>query len=221
MKYIFVILIISSILILLSTNSLKEKFKSKNKINLKYSKNFTDRHTKNWLSVTKKFIKNPNVKMLELGTYEARSSKFFIDNILTGKNSELVTVDFKPDITKYSLSNINQMEDYYPNFNFIRADFKKFLAEEISLDRKYDIIYQDGGKLSLTTMYQLICCYYLLNSGGVLIIDDYEWVNKNKSKNNKLNNNDGPKEAVDTFIKFVNNDITLLHKGYQLILKKN
>lgn len=220
MKYLFVILIISSILILLSNNYLKENFKNK-KINLKYSKNFTDRHTKNWLNVTKEFIKKPNVEMLELGTFEARSSKFFIDNILTGKNSKLVTVDFKPDITKYSLSNIKQMEDNYPNFNFIRADFKNFLAEEISLDRKYDIIYQDGGKISLTTMYQLICCYYLLNSNGILIIDDYEWVNKNNNKNLKLNNNEGPKEAVDTFIKFIKYDITILHKGYQLILKKN
>lgn len=136
---------------------------------------------------------------------------------MTLKNSELVTVDIKPDITKHSLSNINQMKDHYSNsnFNFIKADFKTFLAEEISLDRKYDIIYQDGGKLSLTTMYQLICCYYLLNSGGILIIDDYEWNNKSQ------NNNDGPKEAVDTFIKFVKDDIIVLHKGYQVILKKN
>ena len=220
MKYIFIILIISCILLLLSNKNFNEKFTNE-KIVLTYSNNYTDRNTKNWLKVTENLINKPNVKMLELGTYEARSSKFFIDNILTGKNSELVTVDFKPDITEYSQSNINKMEKYYPNFKFIKADFKVFLAEEVSLNKKYDIIYQDGGKLLLTTMYQLICCFYLLNSGGILIIDDYEWKNKNVNKNDKLNNNKGPKEAIDIFYNFVKNDVTILHKGYQLILKKN
>lgn len=188
---------------------------------LKFTQNFTDRHSHNWKKISKKFIGKPNVKMLELGTFEARSSKYFLDHILTGKNSNIVTVDVKPDITKYSKDNIKIMDASYSNFEFVKENFITFLAKEIADNKKYDIIYQDGGKISLTTLYQLICSYYLLKSGGILIIDDYEWVNKNNNKNFKRNNDDTPKKAVDTFIEFVKNDITILHKGYQFILKKN
>jgi len=202
---------------LLSIQILKKnkKLETFNQLNLKFREDYTTQNIKKWKIILKIFIDEPNIKMLELGTFEGRSSKFFIDNILTGSNSTLISVDFNPDITEYSKNNITQLQNFYKNFKFIKADFIKFLANEILQENRYDIIYQDGGKMSLITLYQLICCFYILKSGGILIIDDYEW------GDGKTNEDGKPKLAVDIFVNLVKNDITILDIGYQFALMKN
>jgi predicted O-methyltransferase YrrM len=77
----------------------------------------------------------------------------------------------------------------------------------------YDFIYVDGSHVVSDVLEDAVLAFRLLKSGGIMIFDDYEWDWFNDEYL-------VPKMAIDAFLRIYARKCELLHKGYQVILRK-
>ena len=142
------------------------------------------------------------LKILEIGSYEGRSTMWLIDNMLDHPDSNLVAVDTfegsiehikneKDWLQKRFMENL-MLSKYPEKVIPIAGDSKDVLSMLIQQKAKFDIIYVDGSHETKDVYRDGINSYRLLADNGVIIFDDYLW------------SNDGGKtapvmEAVDRF----------------------
>jgi len=77
----------------------------------------------------------------------------------------------------------------------------------------YDIIYIDGSHLAMHVLTDAVLCWDLLKNNGVIIFDDYKW---NLDRPAQLR----PKSAIDSFLVCFGGCLEVIHRGYQVIIKK-
>tara|TARA_B100001996_G_scaffold134868_1_gene102614 strand:- start:1784 stop:2359 length:576 start_codon:yes stop_codon:yes gene_type:complete len=168
----------------------------------------------NWLrpknlATLKDFLskKNAPINILELGTFEGRSAFYMLDEFCSHKDSTITTIDFTVRKNlEYNLSICNN-----PKFTFIHDDFFNILPKLLTNNKKYDLIYLDGGKNSKITLFSIVNCWELLGKNGILYLDDYEW---------GLDKKERPKEAIDFFLSLYHDEYTLILKNFQVAVKK-
>jgi len=81
----------------------------------------------------------------------------------------------------------------------------------------FDIVYIDGSHKAKNVLADAILSWELLKTGGIMIFDDYKWKGW---EGHKLTAELRPEIAIDSFISIFKNDIEIIHKDYQVILKK-
>jgi predicted O-methyltransferase YrrM len=96
----------------------------------------------------------------------------------------------------------------------IKASSADALPDLLVAGHRYDIIYVDGDHRASAALRDLLLAWPLLNRGGIMIIDDYEF-------DALADAIDRPKLGVDQFTSQLDPaQYSLLHKGYQLILSR-
>lgn len=197
--------------------------------------------TEDWFSedgleFLKKINNSKELHILEIGSFEGKSTIWFLENLLKHKNSTITCVDpwldFSQDknslnsyssntsewkliekgIKKNFLSNI--VESEYFNKVFIRQGLsEKILPSLISEQKSYDIIFIDGNHTAPCVLIDSVMSWSLLKNGGILIFDDYLW---GLDKPSTIR----PKESIDYFILTFADYISELHSNYRKIIKK-
>lgn len=152
-----------------------------------------------------------NLHYLEVGVFEGRSFFWIMDNIATHKSSKLYALDiFDPMYEHRFLNNLKltKREDSVKILKgFSTTQLRKVKTNSI------DIIYIDGSHLAKDVLFDIVNSWELLKEGGLLILDDYgmkQYLPKNLT----------PKVAIDGFMNSYQNQIELIHKDWQVILKK-
>jgi predicted O-methyltransferase YrrM len=170
-----------------------------------------------WKKHLAKFVNKPNLNFLEIGTHEGRSAIWLIENVLTHATSNITCID--PWIewknangeiifTRFS----NNIKSYLEKINIVR-DFSTNALRKYQPVPTFDVIYIDGCHTAPCAFEDIIMSFPLLKPGGVLIIDDYMW-------GIHLPLHERPQLAVDSFMKIFKTKIDVLHKDYQVIIKK-
>lgn len=186
----------------------------------------------NWLTYFSKYENVSDLLFLEIGTGHGRSAVWLLDNILTGTNSKIITIDilnkrsytpgqlpfdFGDELTLYVDENL---EPYIKNnkCEFFEVDsklfFKKLLGNRLNSkfiendanENIFDFIYLDGCHEPDYVMYESSLCFDLLKPGGRILFDDYGWGNC--------------KFGIESFLKCYEKKINLLHKGWQVLIEK-
>lgn len=165
-------------------------------------------------------LKDKPVNMLEIGCFEGRSTLWFLENVLTNKESKITCIDtFEGDTQqeKMGVKTDGLLERFMENVGgdkrvkTIRGDSQnvlKFLHDE------YDLIYIDGSHYQTDVLHDMILGFDLLKNNGIMICDDYGMNFVKEGVNNK------PKIAIDAFISVYYPHIIELHRGWQYILRK-
>jgi len=162
--------------------------------------------------------KSKENKILEIGCFEGLSSVFFADNFLDNPNSTLTCVD--PFLTidnndhKQFLQNNEEMTF---NFNIsICKNSDKITIHKITSDhffenntKKYNFIYIDGCHEPDFIKRDMENSFAMLETNGIMWMDDYGGGDGIQIKN-----------TMDTFLQKYNGQYELIHKGYQLAIKK-
>jgi predicted O-methyltransferase YrrM len=183
-----------------------------------YTQDWTTWNYPIWSQYLKNFIGKP-IHILEIGSFEGRSTVWFLENILTSEFSSIVCVD------------PFEQSDEYKKLNVCGNDYEQVFKENIKPHKKkvtifqgysqsfpftaahFDIIYVDGGHTASNCIFDMVNSWERLNKGGVMIVDDYEW-------NVHLPATEMPKLAVDSFLAIYLGQYRILHKGYQVLLEK-
>lgn len=171
-----------------------------------------------WQGLFAHLAGQPNVKFLEIGSYEGRAVVWLLGNVLTHETARIDCVDVffeEPDAKE----TYEKRFDHNIKTALGQKKVNKIKAPSYDALRKlelnsYDAIYIDGSHLSADVLEDAVLAFRLLKSGGMMIFDDYEW---NVHTDPLLT----PQIAVDAFLRVFENHYELLHKGYQVAIRKN
>jgi predicted O-methyltransferase YrrM len=210
--------------IFIKKNYFKYKKEKRNFINeckkLKFEHgDFFNNNINSWLYIFNKFkLINKKVIVLEIGSYEGRSS-YFLLKFLT--KIKLTCVDtFKPFLELQD-KNLKKFNKIFLNFKKNTSKYSKKLKifKGTSHDffkknkyKKFDLIYIDGSHEYSYVLHDANKAFLVLKKNGILIFDDFMWENDAQKKL--------PFNAIIQFLKKNNNKLKILYVDYQLIIMK-
>jgi predicted O-methyltransferase YrrM len=152
------------------------------------------------------------LNILELGSYQGASAFLFL-NLL--KNSKITCVDSFADPLNYELFEKNLKEFSIKERVTVSKSSTLYFFSKGMKKNFYDIIYIDAGHGYSDLTIDIHCSFDQVKDGGIIILDDYEWNEKNlmpMDKNVRL--------AINDFLERAHGCYEVLHHGYIVILKK-
>lgn len=93
-----------------------------------------------------------------------------------------------------------------------QGDSAVVLQEMVREQQSFHFIYVDGSHALLDVFFDCMLAWTLLQSGGVLVIDDYLYRSDPEQ--------DDPKRGIDTFMNKIQGQYKILHMGYRVFLEK-
>lgn len=190
---------------------------------MNFSVDWTTAHEAQFNRVLRDLALIDSVRILEIGSYEGRTTKWFSDRL--SASARVVCVDPHP---KASFFENLQIELESGRVQLIKE--KSEIALNGLAPLSFDFVYLDGSHFGFSVMSDLVRSWDLLKPGGLLLADDYEWIWPEYVKSllvedPRLNEQDFaqifyPRYALDCFVALHQLDSEVVHKGYQLLLKK-
>jgi predicted O-methyltransferase YrrM len=170
-------------------------------------------HIPNWRHCLSRLAGRADVRFLEVGCYEGRATVWLLGNVLTHESARIDCVDVFFD------------EGYARRFDHnvrtalgqMKVTKRTGRSQEILRGLPlyhYDAAYIDGSHEAADVLEDAVLAFRLLKPGGVLIFDDYEW---NVHPDPLL----VPKMGINAFLGVYQRQYELLHRGYQVILRKS
>lgn len=155
---------------------------------------------------------------LEIGTFEGRSACWIAANLLNHPMSTLISVDPWNVVSPHQE---RQQENFAATANgrkiiSVAQSSIDFYAETRKRGPTYDLIYIDGDHHGSYVIRDACNFWPQLQPGGILIFDDYQWVDST----GVLSENTLPRHAIDYFMLLFQDQYDVLHKEYQVFLRK-
>ncbi|MEW5861655.1 MAG: class I SAM-dependent methyltransferase [Cyanobacteriota bacterium] len=172
----------------------------------------------------KPLSKIPGLNILEIGSWEGRSTCWFLEKILIESSSRITCIDtFAGSLEhqRYDFGYISSIEGRF-DFNISRTGaaekVRKIVGKSQQILRSlpfyfYDFVYIDGSHLASDVLEDAVLSWALVKVGGMIIFDDYDFT----FADNLLQN---PKVAIDAFVAAFSSKIKLIHKSHKILLKK-
>jgi predicted O-methyltransferase YrrM len=155
----------------------------------------------------------PELRTLEIGSFEGRSALWLLENILTHPSSQLICVDpFLPHIEVRFDHNLRLCAN--PQRLQKRQGYSQDVLPTLP-SHHFDLIYVDGNHQAVHVLFDAMQAWRLLKKGGILIFDDYQWHDKTDPRASQR-----PQLAIDLFLEQHANQLECLHIGWQVIVQK-
>lgn len=176
---------------------------------------FTDR-TEVWARVLAPFVGKPDLHYLEVGVFEGRSVVWMLENVLTDPSTRVTAIDIFPeDLKQTFLSNMDRSgrRNHVTTVEGLsQQQLRKLPSASI------DIAYIDGSHTAADVLADAVLTWELIRPGGVVIFDDFLWVGRGGGK--LLPAELRPALGVAAFMATYRDEITVLHRDYQVVLQK-
>ena len=186
--------------------------------NLKFTTDWTTHNVPFWQKALERYVGKPGIRALEIGTWEGRSTSWFLAEILTGDKAKLTTID--RDHSRFD-SNRKILDAVYPGkLLTIQTDAFEWMLDYAG--PQFHFIYLDGPKDAGDLIDQAVLCWRILAPGGVLIFDDYMWPGTTDGgfPSPPRHYSNPPRIGIDAFLQCHYLDYDLVSKGWQLIIQK-
>jgi predicted O-methyltransferase YrrM len=187
-----------------------------------FSTDWAGNHFFIWAELLHPLREKP-VRILEIGSWEGRSALFFLNYLPL---SSIVCIDtfvgnaehhLDPHFQRLALKAEAQFD-----FNLAaladRVEKNKGSAATVLpalgiAGRRFDLAYVDGSHMAADVYSDAVLTWSLMESGGIVIFDDYEW---------DLMGSDleRPKLGIDAFLATLRGHYRELRRAYQLVIAK-
>lgn len=185
----------------------------------------------NWDSIFKSIGWNAKEQkcVVEIGSFEGRSSVWILQNLLNGDSSTLHCIDTFEGGQEYSSAQIEGIYDrFISNIHATGSDHKVTVYKKRSYEALIelnhsgvlaDFIYVDGSHESQDVIADLILSFNILKSGGLMICDDYIWSIAGNISHDLAQS---PKFGIDCFTNIYHKKIRIIRDQplYQLAFTK-
>ena len=159
---------------------------------------------------------------LEIGSFEGMSTIWMLENILTEEKSQIFCIDawaeWTGDAFVRFISNINKtgLKD---KVHIVKGDS----SEELRIFPKeyFDFIYVDGNHDEKAVIKDAINSFRILKKGGIMALDDYLLGIRYPNTPGSKAMNGLAKKAIDYFVDVFEDELEVIHKDYQLWIRKN
>ena len=175
-------------------------------------KEFTSNWTADHLTVWRRVLwplRGARLRILEIGSWEGRSAVFFLNFF---SDSTITCVDTF-DIPQVENRFDQNLAPFKGRVEKLKCMSKEGLGSLAKQERCYDLAYIDGSHMRDDVMADSIAAWPLLQRGGVIIWDDYEW-------RPELPPDQRPQPAIDAFLSAHEHQYRLLASGRQIIVEK-
>ena len=179
----------------------------------------------NWIDLfveTNKSSTKP-LKILEIGCFEGRATTWLLDNMMNHKDSEIFCVDTFMGSPEHNSSQKESLLDKFTRnmslskwpekVRTLKGDSRFILPALCREGHRFDVIYVDGSHATLDVVNDGIYALHLLKPDGVIIFDDYQWVDP-------IHGNQPVKKAVDFLDVSYPKYMKRIHDGYQRAYQK-
>ena len=128
------------------------------------------------------------LRVLEIGSYEGRSTVWMLDNLLGHPESRLTAVDTFAGgmehrdnsdhdlggLERRFLSNVGQCK-HVDRLRVIKKDSDDALLQLRREKAVFDFIYIDGSHVAIDVLHDAVLCWRMLAVGGTMVFDDFTW----------------------------------------------
>ena len=158
---------------------------------------------------------------LEIGSFEGMSTIWMLENILTEESSQIFCIDawaeWTGDAFVKFVSNINKtgLKD---KVHIVKGDS----SEELRIFPKeyFDFIYVDGDHDEKAVIKDAIGSFRVLKKGGIIAFDDYLLGIRYPNSPGSKAMNGSTKKAIDYFLDVFQDELEIIHKDYQVWIRK-
>ncbi|MBW4620075.1 MAG: FkbM family methyltransferase [Cyanosarcina radialis HA8281-LM2] len=180
-----------------------------------------------WQQYLQRFVGQPNLNVLEIGSWEGRSTCWLLEHVLTHESAKITCVDTFEG--SFEHTNVFQFDSNYLQSIQERFDFnvgqtgmpdkvQKMVGRSSEIVRSlpfnsYDIAYIDGSHIASDVLQDAVLVWSLVKVGGYIIFDDYPFTYPEKPFWNT-------RIAVDAFVQIFQDKLNVLHVGHQAIVEK-
>jgi predicted O-methyltransferase YrrM len=187
-----------------------------------FKETWFDMHIVPWcVTFSRIFNRTEPVRILEIGSWEGRSTLFFLTYFTQGC---LTAVDTWAGSDEYQYNATPELRDLEARFDGNVAPFAArvtkrkgsslhVLPQLLDEQQNFDVIYVDGSHFADDVLADGINAWRLLRQGGVLIFDDLTW-------NYYMRVRANPAWAINLFLKYHSGEYNILSVTYQVILQK-
>jgi glycosyltransferase involved in cell wall biosynthesis len=179
-----------------------------------------------WETELHRFVNVPDLRVLEIGSWEGRSTCWLIDNLLTHPSARITCIDtFEGGVENKVAFETGYLQTIEERFDFNMTQtgcpekVRKMVGKSQEILRSlipnsFHLVYIDGSHVASDVLEDTLLTWGLVKLGGVLVFDDYGFNFAPEITENP------PRVAIDAFINTFSSKIKLLHQGYQVILEK-
>ena len=158
---------------------------------------------------------------LEIGSFEGMSTIWMLENILTNKESRLFCIDAWAEWTGGAfvrfIENINK-SGFKNKVDIIKGDSSTYLS--IFPDNYFDFIYIDGNHDEKAVIKDAISSFRIIKKGGIITFDDYLLGIRYPDSPGSKAMNGSTKRAIDYFLDVFQDELEIIHKDYQVWIRK-
>lgn len=165
-----------------------------------------------WEKVLAAYRDKPEVHYLEVGIFEGRAVIWMLENVLTHPSSRVTAVDFFPEDLQEKFEANVRSSGFAEKITTING-LSQTVLRDLEPD-SFDIIYIDAGHTADMTLMDAVLCWDLLKTEGLMIFDDYAWNRETYPAELR------PGVAIDGFITAFRNYLEIVHRDYQVIVRK-
>jgi predicted O-methyltransferase YrrM len=167
------------------------------------------------------FDRKDRVRILEVGSWEGRSSLFLLTYFTNGHLTAVDTWHGGEEYQQKGTRDLGELEDRFDENLAAHADrltkrkgsSMKVLPTLLDEAQEYDLIYVDGSHFADDVLTDGITAWRMLREGGVIIFDDVLQLSYRRTRAN-------PVWALKVFLKYHKGDYDVVSAGYQMILQK-
>jgi len=171
-----------------------------------------------WEEVLGPLAGRPDLRYLEIGVYEGRSLLWMLDNVLTHSSARATGIDPFLDEKSERTFRANLEKSGHADRVTVIVGFSQAELRKLPLD-SFDVVYIDGSHTADDVLADATQGFDLLRVGGLMIFDDYRWTGTPRGRI-PLPPELRPQVAINAFVTAYRNRIEVVHRGYQLMLRK-
>lgn len=180
-----------------------------------------------WDIHLEEFKNKPNLNFLEIGSYEGRSTIWLLENVLTDPSSKITCIDlFDGTLEENNMENdpnlnLDYEKTFWNNIQPFKEKVKVFkgwsheILRTLNINEPFDFAYIDGDHTAYGTLMDAVLIHPLIKPGGMIIFDDYGWKDPSEPSPQE-----SPELAIDSFCYIFDKQYTVIHQGWQVIIKK-
>jgi predicted O-methyltransferase YrrM len=160
-----------------------------------------------WQALLAPYQGQKNLRFLEIGSFQGRSATWLLQNILVDPTTQIHCIDpfHWPEATREIFA--YNMQPFAERV-VMHVGSSQDILPTLTPDH-FDVIYVDGDHRANNAYLDAAMSWPLLKENGLMIFDDYEWTGE-----------DTPKAGIDRFLQEKEGQHELLHKAYQVAIRK-
>lgn len=183
-------------------------------------------HENNFDQIKKYFDGQIDLNFLEIGVFEARTTTWLLDNILTSPQDKIYCID--PYIKQNGLHNLSLHSEKVRFFGRASIDV---LSDLLPHRRQFfNFVYIDGDHNACGILEDAVISWRMLKVGGIMLFDDYEmeitepWFYRShqcfKLSSSPRLSFTHPRFAIDAFLSIYKGQYEKIIENYQIGIKK-